>query len=214
VTPIRNPSPNPTSAVNPSAESITALAGWPDDNAIAMVNLLKYDGAAGRQAYGRYAQVAAQTIAARGGSLIYLGPVVAPPGSWDSLAIVRYPRRAAFLDMQNDPAYQGAVPDRTAGLSARLLYPFALADDIATDHIQASVDDDLMALNVTSSGNSTDPQRGTAILRLAAGGPGLVADDRWAEMRLVTYRSVEAWESDMRTDSTGLSVLTRPGPTV
>ena len=210
----RDPSPNPTSAVNPSADSITALAGWPDDDAIAMVNLLKYDGTAGRHAYGRYAQVATQTIAARGGSLIYLGPVVAPVGSWDSLAIVRYPRRAAFLDMQNDPAYQGAVPDRSAGLSARLLYPFALADGIATDHIQASVADDLVALHLTSSDSSSGPQHGTTILRLAAGGPGLVADDRWDEMRLVTYPSSEAWESDQQSAVPGLSVLTRPGPAI
>ena len=135
--------PNPTSAVNPSLDSIDALAAWPDDDAIAMVNLLKYSVGTGREAYGRYAEVATATIMARGGSLIYLVSVVSPAGPWDTLAIVRYPRRAAFIDMQSDPTYQGAIPDRTAGLSARLLYPFSLPDDQATGGLQASAGDDL-----------------------------------------------------------------------
>ena len=44
--------------------------------------------------------------------------------AWDQVTLVRYPRRAAYLDMQSDPAYVGAITDRTSGLSARLLYPF------------------------------------------------------------------------------------------
>lgn len=207
--------PNPTSAVNPSPDSVDALATWPDDDAIAMVNLLKYSRDTGREAYARYAAVATGTIMARGGSLIYLGSVVSPTGLWDTLAIVRYPRRSAFIDMQNDPAYRGAIPDRTAGLSARLLYPFSLPDDLDTGRVQTSVGGELVGLQLVSDSSAPAPQNGRTLLQLAAGGPGLVADDRWNEMRLISYESADSWEADPPSGGTeALCLLTQPAPTV
>jgi len=117
---------NPTSAVNPSVESIAALRERPDEEPIVMVNLLKYAELGGRERYARYGAVAGREIAARGGRVLYSGTSLAGD-AWDGVALVYYPRRAAWLDMQRNPAYQAAIDDRTAGLSARLLYAFKRA---------------------------------------------------------------------------------------
>lgn len=114
---------NPTNAVNPSQESIAALRARQDDGPIVMVNLLKYAEPGGREHYARYGAVAGPEIAARGGRALYTGSSVAG-SDWDGVALVYYPRRAAWLDMQDSPAYRAAIADRTAGLSARLLYAF------------------------------------------------------------------------------------------
>ena len=90
---------------------------------IVMVNLLKYAEPGGRERYARYGAVAGPEIAARGGRALYTGSSVAG-SDWDGVALVYYPRRAAWLDMQDSPAYRAAIADRTAGLSARLLYAF------------------------------------------------------------------------------------------
>ena len=54
---------NPTSAVNPSSESIAQLAALLDNDPIVMVNLLKFSEPDGRQRYGRYAAVAGKEAA-------------------------------------------------------------------------------------------------------------------------------------------------------
>lgn len=76
--------------VNPSDASLADLASSNGSRPIAMLNLLHFDGEAGRTAYGRYAEVAAQSIAAVGGGLIYLGRVI-DSDTWDSVALVYYP---------------------------------------------------------------------------------------------------------------------------
>ena len=68
---------NPTSAVNPSTECITALRARPDDGPIMMVNLLKYAEPGGRERYARYGAVAGREIAARRGRVVYSGNSVA-----------------------------------------------------------------------------------------------------------------------------------------
>ena len=117
------PTPNPTADVNPSKASLEALAARPDDDPIIMINLLKFAEPDGEEAYKRYARVSSKEVASRGGGVVYAGDAIAP-GDWDRIACVYYPRRAAFLDMQQSPAYQGAIPHRTEGLGARLLFAF------------------------------------------------------------------------------------------
>ena len=190
---------NPTSAVNPSAPSMEALASWPDPGPIAMLNLLRYDGEVGRVAYQRYAETAARSIAAVGGSLIYVGQVIAPT-SWDTVALVYYPRRRAYLDMQLDQRYIDAIPDRTTGLAARLLYPFALDDGTVGSSAAAAArsgqgavtEIELRRWSSPGAIESEDDVPGTdepAAMRLLAGGPGLVSDGRWDEVRLRHHAS-------------------------
>lgn len=191
--------PNPVVAVNPSQASLDLLKAWPDNSPICMVNLLAFDGADGREAYGRYTAVAAQTVAAQGGSAIFMAPVIESDDGWDSVVLVYYPRRAAYLDMQNDPAYVGAIPDRTAGLSARLLYPFALPDtpdapEVTGDGVEVfSVE----LLRWTDPSAQREPVGGIA-LDLPVGGPGLNTDGRWDRMRLARHPSIE--EARVRSD--------------
>lgn len=223
--------PTPTPLVNPSPESLDAFSRWSDNGPFAMLNLLRYAGQAGRQAYGRYGQIAAQSIAAVGGSLVYLGRVIDPVGSWDSVAVVHYPTPAAFLEMQNDPNYVAAIPDRTAGLDARLLYPFSLGDVSGGQAaaLATAQDDEVVAIrlfchhdarraSVDDHEPGDDSRIGQTILRLMSGSPGLVADGRWDELRLVRYDSADQWNADERARSAGdaashetLSLLTAPG---
>ncbi len=66
-------SPEPTTSVNPSHQSLEALAALGTTGPIAMLNVLRYATGSGRSTYGEYAAVAAETIAAVGGSLLSLG---------------------------------------------------------------------------------------------------------------------------------------------
>jgi len=180
--------PNSTGTVNPSDESLAALAREQDVEPIAMLNLLRYADGEGRAIYNSYAAVAATTIANVGGALIYLGSAVGDDSYWDTGALVYYPRRASFLEMQADPAYQAAIPDRTAGLNARLLYPFSLPEMSASEAEALLPSDDGMHVTIelvrrlsTSAEPVDSPDE---LLRLTAGGPGLVSDGRWDELRL------------------------------
>ena len=222
-------SPNPTTSVNPSLESLATLSEWPDDGPIAMLNLLRYAGESGRETYGRYGEVAARSIASVGGSLIYMAPVIDPSDSWDSAALVFYPRRAAYLEMQTDKNYVAAVPDRTAGLDARLLYPFALpnafgeqATSLGTPKHGEVVAIELvhwtdLAAAKAAGHDHPDSSAGELVLRLVAGGPGLVTDGPWHELRVVRFPSIDLWRDNappLVASETGsadvLTVLTRP----
>ena len=76
----------------------------------------------GAQAYGRYGEVAQQTIAAVGGRLLMgsgveqmlIGPEAA---AWHVVAIVFYPSRAAFRSMIERADYQAVTHHRLAGLA-------------------------------------------------------------------------------------------------
>lgn len=181
--------PNPTSAVNPSPESIAALAAAPDSGPIAMLNLLCFDGDVGRATYARYAVVAGQTIADVGGSLMHLGRAI-DTDAWDSVALVYYPSRAAYLGMQNDDRYVAAIPDRTAGLRARLLYPFALPSITGKQAAVLAGDGPVAyqllrwSLSSVEAADDDDLAAGSEIVRLPAGGPGLASDGPWHELRL------------------------------
>ena len=76
--------------VEPSAERLQAFAESPaDDSPVVMINLLRYrqqaaypegfaaEPCSGREAYGRYGEVAIKTIAAVGGRMVWMGSVQA-----------------------------------------------------------------------------------------------------------------------------------------
>ena len=163
-----------------------------------MLNLLRFDGESGRASYGRYAEVAARSITSVGGALIYLGRIIGSD-PWDSVALVYYPSPAAFRAMQSDPSYVEAIPNRTAGLRARLLYPFELPSMSATEAtklIPYSATDvvaiQLLAWNtpsVTPRNDDVDSSNPAMALRLQSVGSGLVTDVRWDELRLRRYES-------------------------
>lgn len=191
------PDPEPTRAVNPSQDSVDALAARPDHDAIIMVNLLQYAPDDGRAAYARYGAVAGGTVRARGGGPVFSGAVIDEGSPWDTALLVRYPRRSAYLDMQNDPAYVGVIPERTRGLSARLLYPFhpATGDPDDRFRIERSGGDEVFVVDLLRLGSTValDPSdsTGEVVLRLRADVP-MVSDDRWDELVVTRYPSVTA----------------------
>jgi uncharacterized protein (DUF1330 family) len=122
------PSINPTRA---------QLAGFTDhvadDTPLLMLNLLRFNDSAsycaesphtpcsGREAYARYSQIAIRKVRGVGGEVQVMASVqtalIAPADEqWDELLLVRYPSKAAFLSMLNDPEYQAATVHRTAAL--------------------------------------------------------------------------------------------------
>ena len=78
----------PTKNVNPAASDIEAFRQQPDDDAIIMLNLLRFNGEEGRRRYSEYAKVSGQEISERGGRVIYSGGNIVPQSApWDSVAI-------------------------------------------------------------------------------------------------------------------------------
>jgi len=133
-------------SVEPTAEQIAALTASSDDDApLVMINLLRYreraaypDGfdaepCSGREAYGRYGAVALQRVASVGGSILWMGDVVAtviaPEGEcWDDAVLVQYPSPQAFLEMVAQPEYLVAAPHRSAALAdSRLIATHTVA---------------------------------------------------------------------------------------
>ena len=91
-----------------NAELIAAL---PDEGPVVMVNLLNLRD---RAAYTRYSEATMPLIKARGGTVLWAGNGEAvafgdaAADRWDYVVLVRYPSRAAFLDMMGSPEYAAA----------------------------------------------------------------------------------------------------------
>ena len=122
----------------PSEAQLEEFAASDQTKPIAMVNLLKFrenaqyaDGRdagnlSGAAAYGLYGEVAMRKIAEVGGRLFWAAPTAQTvigglDDDWDMVAIVRYPSRAAFLEMINMPDYLEASVHREAGLERTAL---------------------------------------------------------------------------------------------
>ena len=206
---------NPTSAVNPNDESIAQLSALPDTSPIIMVNLLKFSEPAGRERYMKYGAVAGKEIASRGGRVIYGGRSIAST-DWDHVALVFYPRRAAYLDMQNSEAYRNAIPDRTGGLAKRLLFAFKQGSrPTPLDDVRKKTDDEIFVVNLLRYDG--EPGRdeymkygavaselikdlgGEMVLYLDAE-QAMVTDDDWQNFILVRYPSIEALRSMTSSD--------------
>jgi uncharacterized protein (DUF1330 family) len=87
------------------------IAKLPDTGPVVMVNLLRLRD---REAYRRYSELAMPLIKTRGGTVLWAGNGEAvafgDPAAdrWDYVVLVRYPSRAAFLDMIRSPEYAAA----------------------------------------------------------------------------------------------------------
>ncbi|HJQ43410.1 MAG TPA: DUF1330 domain-containing protein [Jatrophihabitantaceae bacterium] len=126
--------------IDPTPEQIGAFAaeaGNPDP--VFMLNLLRFADRAnaelagadmsGFEAYGRYAAEVAPHLERVGGEIVWAGscagPVIGPAGEWDVAIVVRYPSRAAFLEMVGDADYLQTSRLRTAALADSRLIPCA-----------------------------------------------------------------------------------------
>jgi uncharacterized protein (DUF1330 family) len=89
---------------------------------VTMINLLRFKADGGRESYLHYAEEVRPHIERVGASVGYAGDasgiVIGGDDSawWDSILVVHYPSRAAFLDMVSDPAYLKIAVYRTKAL--------------------------------------------------------------------------------------------------
>ena len=101
---------------------------------VVMVNLMRFrerslDGnGSGWEAYLRYSALTVPMIKARGGTLLWTGDARAVAlgpeagNQWDYLALVYYPRVAAFIDMMTSDDYeQRCDPHRTNGCAEHVI---------------------------------------------------------------------------------------------
>jgi uncharacterized protein (DUF1330 family) len=95
----------------PKEVNAELIAGLPDAGPVVMVNMLRLRD---REAYRRYSELAMPLIKARGGTVLWAGNGEAvafgdtEADRWDYVVLVRYPSRAAFLDMVRSPEYAAA----------------------------------------------------------------------------------------------------------
>jgi hypothetical protein len=91
-----------------------------------------------------YGEVAGKEIASLGGNTVHVGLGITDVSkiyefsdAWDEVAYALYPRKRAYLQLQRDQDYQGAIPDRVAGTYRRMLYAISDGEPIydATDTI-------------------------------------------------------------------------------
>jgi uncharacterized protein (DUF1330 family) len=113
--------------------NVEALSALPDEAPVVMLNLMRFrekslDGkGSGWDAYLRYSALAIKLIKARGGTITWTGTAeavalgVAEDNRWDYVALVRYPSRAAFIDMMTSPEYAQANVERENGCVAHTI---------------------------------------------------------------------------------------------
>ena len=126
-------------AITPSEsqiEQLVADAGT-DDGEVVMLNLLRFaatagdgGGGSGQDAYARYGAKVITMVEERGGpDQVVVGDVDAD--AWDAVALVRYPNRAAFIDMVSQPSYTEAHEHREGGLERTVLLAMTPAPGFA-----------------------------------------------------------------------------------
>ena len=121
------------SVLFPTQEALEALARSGDGGPVVMLNLLKYRGSEGAEAYGRYMAAVAPLLAARGARVLYMGRAaerLVGDEAWDTILIVYYPSRQAFLAMIASPEYQAIHRHREHGLERTVLYATTPLQDV------------------------------------------------------------------------------------
>lgn len=106
---------------------ISGLEQLDVDEPVVMLNLMKFrdqslDGdGSGWDAYQRYSRGVIGLLKARGGTILWAGPVGSlafgdlSDGDWDYVSLVLYPTPAAFIDMMQSEDYQAPNVHRENG---------------------------------------------------------------------------------------------------
>ena len=100
------------------------VASLPDEGPVVMVNMLNLRD---RAAYKRYSELTMPLIKARGGTVLWAGNGEAvafgdaAADRWDYVVLVRYPSRAAFLDMMRSPEYAAANVHRELAVAKHVI---------------------------------------------------------------------------------------------
>ena len=111
--------------------AFSARAG--DGSPVVMLNLLRFEADGGRERYAEYGAAVAPLLEKAGARVVFLGDAAGPllgDGSWDSVLLVEYPTRQAFLDMISSAEYQAIGHLRTEALEKGELHPMSVADQL------------------------------------------------------------------------------------
>ena len=108
--------------VNPTKEQFKALFSLPQDQPLVMVNILKYKGVDGKEAYHRYMKNVGPFLEKAQGRVLWKGNTLHTligdqQDQPDVLLLVEYPDIPHFARMIQDPGYQEVAKDRTMGLT-------------------------------------------------------------------------------------------------
>jgi uncharacterized protein (DUF1330 family) len=116
-------------AIEASSAELDRFRRGDDGRPFVLVQLLRF-AEGGRDRYLQYSTQALPILRSLGAQLIYGGeclePLVAGDSqAWDAVVLVRYPSRAAYVQMQTDPAYQEIAQLRRAALREAVLLPMS-----------------------------------------------------------------------------------------
>jgi uncharacterized protein (DUF1330 family) len=122
-----NESENPMSGIQSNQDQFQALAASAkvNDKPFVMLNLLKFKEEGGREAYLRYIAASGPYVKGVGAEVLYFGKaneLLNGTESWDVVMLVKYPSRAAFLQMANNPDYLKIHEFRAEVLERAVLY--------------------------------------------------------------------------------------------
>jgi len=114
-------------AVEPDSAALQRFGEDDDRESLVLVQLLRF-AEGGRERYLEYSAAAQRLLAGVGAQVLYAGECIEPlwapqGGGWDAVVLVRYPNRAAYLEMLAHPAYQEIAPLRRSALREAALLP-------------------------------------------------------------------------------------------
>ncbi|MGH3054948.1 MAG: DUF1330 domain-containing protein [Gaiellaceae bacterium] len=121
-------------AIYPTPEQIQTLLTGPADQAVVMVNLLRFkptatalgEGVSGEEAYRRYADAMRRFVESHGGRFVWIGRVDSvvigdSDAQFDMIGLVEYPSRQKFIEIAQSDYVREIGADRAAGLESQWL---------------------------------------------------------------------------------------------
>jgi uncharacterized protein (DUF1330 family) len=114
-------------AIDPEKADLERFLAKDTGRPFVLVQLLRF-AEGGRDKYLQYAATVQPVTRSIGAQVLYAGecvePLLAAPGqAWDAIVVVRYPSRAAYAKMHDDPAYGAVVHLRREALREAMLLP-------------------------------------------------------------------------------------------
>jgi len=106
-------------SVERTEEQMNAFLAMDIEGPIHMLNLLKFKPNGGRKSYAKYSDNTFPLIQKCGGKVVYHAvgkAAVIGDEQWDTIIIVEYPSRDAYLDMVQCDAYKAGKHLRTEAL--------------------------------------------------------------------------------------------------
>lgn len=109
-------------SILPTQDQLNELSNHRSHGPVVMLNLLRFKPAGGQASYDRYSEGVQPLLERAGAEVVWYGGADSvvigdqPTERWDSVILVRYPSRSAFLEMVSSPEYQEIGELRTEAL--------------------------------------------------------------------------------------------------